>query len=163
MRDARTPPLGAQRAPAAWRSPGPAAAPRPPAQNFHTTIHETAAARGTRRSRIRLRRLQLPVHLLGALLLALLPTTSRVDAFKVYKAWTDQHWCDSVYDPHWPFAYAKREKGGDYELSLSALTGAGMFVGTVVAGVVIVLAGGVRARGALVRDVCMYACTASAA
>ena len=40
---------------------------------------------------------------------------------------------------------------GDFELSLSALTGAGMFVGTVVAGVVIVIAGGVRARGALTR------------
>jgi len=49
-------------------------------------------------------------------------------------------------------------KGGDgYLLSLGALTGAGMFVGTIVAGAVIMRAGGVSARGALVRDVSMYA------
>jgi len=41
-----------------------------------------------------------------------------------------------------------------YLLSLGALTGAGMFVGTVVAGSVMVAAGGVKARGALIRDVC---------
>jgi sodium/potassium/calcium exchanger 6 len=50
--------------------------------------------------------------------------------------------------------------GGDgYLLSLGALTGAGMFVGTVVAGIVMTIAGGVTARGALVRDVCMYTVT----
>jgi len=46
-----------------------------------------------------------------------------------------------------------------YEMSLGALTGAGMFVGTVVAGVVIVIADGVKCRGALVRDVCMFILT----
>lgn len=46
-----------------------------------------------------------------------------------------------------------------YEMSLGALTGAGMFVGTVVAGIVIVTADGVRCRGALVRDVVMFILT----
>ena len=49
------------------------------------------------------------------------------------------------------------EKG--YEMSLGALTGAGMFVGTVVAGIVIVIADGVKCRGALVRDVLMFVLT----
>jgi sodium/potassium/calcium exchanger 6 len=40
-----------------------------------------------------------------------------------------------------------------YKLSLGALTGAAMFIGAVVAGCVIVVAGGVPCRGALVRDV----------
>jgi Ca2+/Na+ antiporter len=39
------------------------------------------------------------------------------------------------------------------------LTGAGMFVGTVVAGIVIVHAGGVKCRGALVRDLLMFIVT----
>lgn len=46
------------------------------------------------------------------------------------------------------------EKG--YQMSLGALTGAGMFVGTIVAGIVILTAGGVKCRGALVRDVIMF-------
>jgi len=46
-----------------------------------------------------------------------------------------------------------------YQMSLGALTGAGMFVGTVVAGIVMVLADGVRCRGALVRDLCMFMIT----
>lgn len=46
-----------------------------------------------------------------------------------------------------------------YLMSLGALTGAGMFVGTVVAGIVIVTAGGVKCRGALVRDLCMFLIT----
>jgi sodium/potassium/calcium exchanger 6 len=46
-----------------------------------------------------------------------------------------------------------------YQMALGALTGAGMFVGTVVAGIVIVIAGGVKCRGALVRDLCMYVIT----
>jgi len=46
-----------------------------------------------------------------------------------------------------------------YDMSLGALTGAGMFVGTVVAGMVIVSAGGVKCRGALVRDVLMLMVT----
>jgi len=41
-----------------------------------------------------------------------------------------------------------------YHISLGALTGSGMFIGCVVAGVVIVTAEGVNCRGALVRDVC---------
>jgi sodium/potassium/calcium exchanger 6 len=40
-----------------------------------------------------------------------------------------------------------------YKLSLGALTGAAMIVGGVVAGVVVLVAGGVPCRGALVRDV----------
>ena len=27
------------------------------------------------------------------------------DAMRVYKAWTIKHWCNSVFAPHWPFAY----------------------------------------------------------
>jgi solute carrier family 24 (sodium/potassium/calcium exchanger), member 6 len=46
-----------------------------------------------------------------------------------------------------------------YQMSLGALTGAGMFVGTVVAGIVIVTADGVKCRGALVRDVIMFMLT----
>jgi len=46
-----------------------------------------------------------------------------------------------------------------YQMSLGALTGAGMFVGTVVAGVVIVTAEGVPCRGALVRDVAAFLIT----
>lgn len=49
------------------------------------------------------------------------------------------------------------EKG--YQMSLGALTGAGMFVGTVVAGMVIVTAEGVPCRGALVRDVVVFLIT----
>ena len=45
---------------------------------------------------------------------------------------------------------------GGYLLSLGALTGAGMFVGTVVAGSVVVAAGGVPCRGAMVRDTMAY-------
>jgi sodium/potassium/calcium exchanger 6 len=43
-----------------------------------------------------------------------------------------------------------------YQMSLGALTGAGMFVSTVIAGIVIMTADGVKCRGALVRDVIMY-------
>ena len=46
-----------------------------------------------------------------------------------------------------------------YLMSLGALTGAGMFVGTVVAGIVIVVADGVKCRGALVRDLFMFIIT----
>jgi len=46
-----------------------------------------------------------------------------------------------------------------YQMALGALTGAGMFVGTVVAGIVIVIAGGVKCRGALVRDLVMFIIT----
>ena len=46
-----------------------------------------------------------------------------------------------------------------YEMSLGALTGAGMFVGTVVAGMVIVKSEGVKCRGALVRDIIMLMVT----
>lgn len=46
-----------------------------------------------------------------------------------------------------------------YQMSLGALTGAGMFVGTVVAGIVIVVADGVKCRGALVRDIVMFIIT----
>mmetsp|Transcript_18778 Transcript_18778/g.52303 ORF Transcript_18778/g.52303 Transcript_18778/m.52303 type:complete len:797 (+) Transcript_18778:155-2545(+) len=47
-------------------------------------------------------------------------------------------------------------QGGDYNLSLGALTGAGMFVGTCVAGACIMTAGGAKCRGALIRDVLGY-------
>jgi sodium/potassium/calcium exchanger 6 len=46
-----------------------------------------------------------------------------------------------------------------YKMSLGALTGAAMFIGTVVAATVIIAAGGVPCRGALVRDVCMFIIT----
>lgn len=46
-----------------------------------------------------------------------------------------------------------------YQMALGALTGAGMFVGTVVAGIVIVYAEGVKCRGALVRDLLMFIIT----
>ncbi len=55
-------------------------------------------------------------------------------------------------------AISQNPKDG-YMMSLGALTGAGMFVGTVVAGIVIVIADGVKCRGALVRDVIMYIIT----
>lgn len=45
------------------------------------------------------------------------------------------------------------DKENGYKLSLGALTGASMIVGGVVAGVVVLVAGGVPCRGALVRDV----------
>lgn len=45
-----------------------------------------------------------------------------------------------------------------YRLALGALTGAGMFVGTVVAGAVCVVADGAKAKGALLRDVSAYLC-----
>jgi Ca2+/Na+ antiporter len=48
-----------------------------------------------------------------------------------------------------------------YLLALGALTGAGMFISTVVAGLVIVTANGVPCRGALVRDVVFFAFTVS--
>ncbi|KAI7838328.1 hypothetical protein COHA_007897 [Chlorella ohadii] len=41
----------------------------------------------------------------------------------------------------------------NYELALGALTGAGMFVGCVVAGRIVTLSGGAKARGAQIRDV----------
>jgi sodium/potassium/calcium exchanger 6 len=44
-------------------------------------------------------------------------------------------------------------KTGNYELALGALTGAGMFVGCVVAGRIVTLSGGAKARGAQIRDV----------
>mmetsp|Transcript_54685 Transcript_54685/g.150679 ORF Transcript_54685/g.150679 Transcript_54685/m.150679 type:complete len:399 (-) Transcript_54685:680-1876(-) len=56
---------------------------------------------------------------------------------------------------------AIRQGGTGYQLSLGALTGAGMFVGTVVAGVVMLIADGVKARGALIRDLSMYVLTCS--
>ena len=43
-----------------------------------------------------------------------------------------------------------------YLLSLGALTGAGMFIGCIVSGAVILTAGGVPCRGALVRDIVMF-------
>ncbi len=55
-------------------------------------------------------------------------------------------------------AIAQNPKEG-YLMSLGALTGAGMFVGTVVAGIVIVVADGVKCRGALVRDLLMFLIT----
>lgn len=45
-----------------------------------------------------------------------------------------------------------------YRLALGALTGAGMFVGSVVAGAVTVVANGAKAKGALLRDVSAYMC-----
>jgi len=48
--------------------------------------------------------------------------------------------------------------GGGYRLALGALTGAGMFVGTVVTGAVMVSSqGDTKAKGALMRDVVAYA------
>jgi len=47
-------------------------------------------------------------------------------------------------------------KDGHYQLSLGALTGAGMFVTTVVAGAVMVKGGGAKCRGATCRDVSAY-------
>lgn len=46
-----------------------------------------------------------------------------------------------------------------YLMALGALTGAAMFIGTVVAGIVIVTAHGINCRGALVRDVTTLAIT----
>jgi hypothetical protein len=46
------------------------------------------------------------------------------------------------------------DKEHGYQMSLGALTGAAMFVGGVVSAVVVIVAGGVPCRGALVRDVC---------
>ena len=47
-------------------------------------------------------------------------------------------------------------RGGALELAAGALLGSGLFVGCVVAGAVVRAAGGVPARGALLRDVCGY-------
>lgn len=38
-----------------------------------------------------------------------------VNSFKVYKAWTTQHWCESVYEPHWPFSYKKNTNTVEYK------------------------------------------------
>ena len=46
-----------------------------------------------------------------------------------------------------------------YHMSMGALTGAGMFLGSVVSGIVIVTADGIKCRGALVRDVSMFLLT----
>lgn len=46
-----------------------------------------------------------------------------------------------------------------FDLSLGALTGAGMFVNCFVAGYIIVVSGGARCRGATIRDVSAYAIT----
>lgn len=46
-----------------------------------------------------------------------------------------------------------------YQMSLGALTGAAMFIGTIVAASVIITAGGIPCRGALVRDICMFIIT----
>ena len=48
-----------------------------------------------------------------------------------------------------------------YQLALGALTGAGMFVGTCVAGCVMVVADGAKAQGALLRDVTAYLLSAA--
>lgn len=34
---------------------------------------------------------------------------------RLHRSWTEQHWCTSVQNPHWPFAYAKHE-GEEIEL-----------------------------------------------
>ena len=47
-------------------------------------------------------------------------------------------------------------KMGQSEMALGALTGAGMFVGCVIAGRIIVLNGGAKCRGAQVRDVLFF-------
>jgi solute carrier family 24 (sodium/potassium/calcium exchanger), member 6 len=44
-------------------------------------------------------------------------------------------------------------RSGNYPLALGALTGGSMFVGCVVAGRIVTLSGGVRSRGAQIRDV----------
>ena len=31
-----------------------------------------------------------------------------VDAARLFKSWTDRHWCNSIMNPHWPMAYAKQ-------------------------------------------------------
>ncbi|GBG29733.1 Wnt inhibitory factor 1 [Hondaea fermentalgiana] len=28
---------------------------------------------------------------------------------RLHRSWTEKHWCESVQEPHWPFAYAKRD------------------------------------------------------
>ena len=43
-----------------------------------------------------------------------------------------------------------------YQMSLGALTGAGMFISTVVSAVVIISTDGIICRGALIRDTTMY-------
>jgi len=53
----------------------------------------------------------------------------------------------------------KLDPENGYLMGLGALTGAGMFVSTIVAGVVIVIGDGLHCRGALVRDVTMFALT----
>jgi hypothetical protein len=30
-----------------------------------------------------------------------------IAAMQAHKPWTTVHWCDSIVEPHWPFAYAK--------------------------------------------------------
>eukprot|EP00934_Nitzschia_sp_Nitz4_P006083 Nitzschia sp. Nitz4//scaffold69_size99277//94479//96575//NITZ4_004652-RA/size99277-processed-gene-0.91-mRNA-1//-1//CDS//3329556772//6073//frame0 len=47
----------------------------------------------------------------------------------------------------------KSDVANGYKLSLGALTGAAMFVGGIVAGIVVLVAGGVPCRGALIRDI----------
>ena len=31
----------------------------------------------------------------------------RTMAMRLYRPWTSKHWCDSVVEPQWPFAYSK--------------------------------------------------------
>ena len=54
---------------------------------------------------------------------------------------------------HAPACCLPAAAAGNYRLAMGALTGAGMFVGCVVAGNIVVRSGGVTARGAQVRDI----------
>ncbi len=47
--------------------------------------------------------------------------------------------------------------GGGWSMSLGSLTGGGMFVGTIVCGLVVRNCGGITCRGSLLRDISMYA------
>ena len=57
--------------------------------------------------------------------------------------------------------HAVSSSADGYQLALGALTGAGMFVGTCVAGAVMVVADGAKAKGALLRDVSAYLLSAT--
>ena len=54
----------------------------------------------------------LAVHVLAVVVLAaswapLLYELPGADAMRLSRAWTEKHWCESVEEPEWPFAYEK--------------------------------------------------------
>ncbi|KAL7483406.1 hypothetical protein ACHAW6_009056 [Cyclotella cf. meneghiniana] len=65
-------------------------------------------------------------------------------------------WNESAPDTNENYNHLKGE-GGGWTMSLGSLTGGGMFVGTIVSGLIVQSCDGIPCRGAFLRDVSMYA------